>query len=65
MDMRENIDILFAVVRFQMSLNPYMKDSVFIFMSKNLHIMKLLYRDRCRFELIKIRLINLTVFVLK
>ena len=29
MDMRENIDILFAVGRFQMSLNPYMKDSVF------------------------------------
>lgn len=42
MDMRKNIDILFAVVRFQISLNPYMKDFVFIFMSKNLHIMKLL-----------------------
>ena len=56
MDMRKDIDTLSEVVRSRMSLDPYMEGSVFIFMSKNLRTLKLLYRGRRRFELIKIRL---------
>ena len=49
MDMRKDIDTLSEVV-------PYIEESVFIFMSKNLRTMKILYRGRRRFELTKIRL---------
>ena len=56
MDMRKDIDTLSEVVRSQMGLDPYIEESVFIFMSKNLRTMKILYRGRRRFELIKIRL---------
>lgn len=56
MDMRKDIDTLSEVVRSQMGLDPYIEESVFIFMSKNLRTMKILYRGRRRFELTKIRL---------
>lgn len=56
MDMRKDIDTLSEVVRSQMGLDPYIEESVFIFMSKNLRTMKNLYRGRHRFELTKIRL---------
>lgn len=56
MDMRKDIDTLSEVVRSQMGLDPFLDESVFIFMSKTLRTMKILYRGRRRFELIKIRL---------
>lgn len=56
MDMRKDIDTLSEVVRTQMGLDPFMEESVFIFMSKDLRKMKILYRGRHRFELTKIRL---------
>lgn len=56
MDMRKDIDTISEVVRSQMGLDPYIEESVFIFMSKNLRTMKILYRGRRRFELTKIRL---------
>lgn len=56
MDMRKDIDTLSEVVRSQMGLDPYIEESVFIFMSKNLRTMKILYRGCRRFELTKIRL---------
>lgn len=56
MDMRKDIDTLSEVVRSQMGLDSYIEESVFIFMSKNLCTMKILYRGRRRFELTKIRL---------
>ena len=56
MDMRKDIDTLSEVVRSQIGLDPYIEESVFIFMSKNLRTMKILYRGRRRFELTKIRL---------
>lgn len=56
MDMRKDIDTLSEVVRAQMGLDPCIEDSVFIFMSKSLRTMKILYRGRRRFELTKIRL---------
>lgn len=51
--MRKDIDTLSEVVRSQMGLDPYIEESVFIFMSKNLRTMKILYRGRRRFELTK------------
>ena len=50
MDMRKDIDTLSEVVRSQMGLDPYIEESVFIFMSKKLRTMKILYRGRRRFE---------------
>ena len=56
MDMRKDIDTLSEVVRSQMGLDPYIEESVFIFMSKNLRTMKILYFVRRRYELTKIRM---------
>lgn len=53
MDMRKDIDTLSEVVRSQMGLDPYIEESVFIFMSKNLRTMKILYRGRSNFSLIR------------
>ena len=47
--MRKDIDTLSEVVRSQMGLDPYIEESVFIFMSKKLRTMKILYRGRRRF----------------
>ena len=63
MDMRKDIDTLSEVVRSQMELDPCIEDSVFIFMSKNLCTMKILYRGRRRFELTKIRLDDEKIFL--
>ena len=63
MDMRKDIDTLSEVVRSQMGLDPFLDESVFIFMSKTLRMMKILYRGRRRFELIKIRLDNEKFFL--
>ena len=43
MDMRKDIDTLSEVVRSQMGLDPFLDEYVFIFMSKTLRTMKILY----------------------
>lgn len=56
MDMRKDIDKLAAIVRDTMEQDPYCEGNVFIFMSRDLRKMKILYRGHKRFELTKIRL---------
>lgn len=56
MDMRKDIDTLGDVVRTQMMQDPYIRNGVFIFMSRDRRKMKILYRGLKRFELTKIRL---------
>ena len=43
MDMRKDIDTISEVVRSQMGLDPFLDEYVFIFMSKTLRTMKILY----------------------
>ncbi|WP_374707321.1 IS66 family insertion sequence element accessory protein TnpB [Prevotella sp.] len=43
MDMRKDIDTISEVVRSQMGLDPFLDENVFIFMSKTLCTMKILY----------------------
>ena len=43
MDMRKDIDTISEVVRSQMGLDPFLDENVFIFMSKTLRTMKILY----------------------
>ena len=52
MDMRKDIDTLSEVVRSQMGLDPFLDESVFIFMSKTLRTMKILYRGRRRLKFV-------------
>lgn len=56
MDMRKDIDSLSDVVRTQMKIDPFLEGNVYIFLSKDLRKMKILYRGHKRFELTKIRL---------
>ena len=56
MDMRKDIDGLSDIVRQEMCQDPTRLNGVFIFMSKNRRMMKILYRGLQRFELTKIRL---------
>ena len=43
MDMRKDIDTISEVVHSQMGLDPFLDEYVFIFMSKTLRTMKILY----------------------
>jgi len=56
MDMRKDIGSLSNIVTTQMQLDPYTEGNVFVFLSRKLNTMKILYRGRRRFELTKIRL---------
>ena len=56
MDMRKDIDSLSDIVREEMRLDPTRLNGVFIFISGNRRLMKILYRGLHRFELTKIRL---------
>lgn len=56
MDMRKDIDGLSGIVRDDMHLDPTRCNGVFLFMSKNRRMMKILLRGLGRFELLKIRL---------
>jgi len=56
MDMRKDIDTLGEIVRTQMMEDPYIRNGVYIFMSRDRRKMKILYRGLKRFELTKIRL---------
>ena len=56
MDMRKDIDGLSDIVRQEMCQDPTRLNGVFLFISKNRRMMKILYRGLKRFELTKIRL---------
>ena len=56
MDMRKDIDGLSDIVRQEMCQDPTRLNGVFIFISKDRRMMKILYRGLKRFELTKIRL---------
>lgn len=56
MDMRKDIDSLSDIVRQEMCQDPTRLNGVFLFLSKNRRMMKVLYRGLQRFELTKIRL---------
>ena len=56
MDMRKDIDGLSDIVRREMCQDPTRLNGVFMFISKNRRMMKILYRGLKRFELTKIRL---------
>ena len=56
MDMRKDIDSLSDIVRQEMCQDPTRLNGVFLFLSKNRRMMKILYRGLKRFELTKIRL---------
>ncbi|MCI1646720.1 MAG: IS66 family insertion sequence element accessory protein TnpB [Bacteroides sp.] len=55
-DMRKDIDGLCGLIRNAMRKDPMIQDQVYVFLSKDLRKMKLLYRGFHRFELTKIRL---------
>ena len=55
MDMRKDIDGLSDIVRQEMCQDPTRLNGVFLFISKNRRMMKILYRGLKRFELTKIR----------
>ena len=54
--MRKDIDGLSDIVRQEMCQDPTRLNGVFLFISKNRRMMKILYRGLKRFELTKIRL---------
>ena len=55
-DMRKDINGLSGFVNEEMKMDPRTMNNVYIFLSRKLTMMKILYRGPGRFELLKIRL---------
>jgi hypothetical protein len=55
-DMRKDINGLSGFVNEEMKMDPRTMNNVYIFLSRKLTMMKILYRGLGRFELLKIRL---------